>query len=319
MRRSSSPGNSHAPTPTSTPPASCTARSIPATPSSIGTPASSCSTFRSPPRPPICPPPAGSPRASTRSSSRAGRLAPARRGSLDHRQLRAVLGRRADLPPDHRPDVRPAAARPHEPCHGHPRQPPASVLGSRDHELARARGGSRSRPAKDPGAATHQSTSSIALSPRWATPPTPPHRQLPGPSEASSPPFARVARRVPTGRRPRATIDGLPAPTCSINFGAAGVAYALTRLGKTTGDLTAFEHAERWLRHAEDNAVQADAFDDGDELTPETVGRISPFHSRAVSPPSGRSRARRPAITRASRPRWRSSACHTEGRARISI
>ena len=93
---------------------------------------------------------------------------------------------------------------------------------------------------------------------------------------------APLARALEEFRRDAASaeaINGLPAPTCSINFGAAGVAYALTRLGKTAGDLTAFEHAERWLEHAEHNAVRADAFDDGDELTPETVGRISPFHS----------------------------------------
>ena len=71
----------------------------------------------------------------------------------------------------------------------------------------------------------------------------------------------------------------MKAPTCSINFGAAGVALALTRLGKLTADVTAFEQAERWLSFAERSRADADAFDDGEELTPETIGRVSPYHT----------------------------------------
>jgi serine/threonine-protein kinase len=71
----------------------------------------------------------------------------------------------------------------------------------------------------------------------------------------------------------------LTAPTCSINFGAAGVAFALMRLGKLTGDGAAFEHAEGWLSFAERSRAATEAFDDGDELTPETIGLVSPYHS----------------------------------------
>ena len=74
-------------------------------------------------------------------------------------------------------------------------------------------------------------------------------------------------------------IAGVVAPTCSINFGAAGVAYALTRLGSVTGDTVALAQAERWLSAAERRSADADAFDDGDELTPETIGTVSPFHT----------------------------------------
>ena len=74
-------------------------------------------------------------------------------------------------------------------------------------------------------------------------------------------------------------IARLVAPTCSINFGAAGVAYALTRLGTVTGDPAVLAQAERWLSAADQMATTAHAFDDGDELTPRTIGIVSPFHT----------------------------------------
>ena len=75
------------------------------------------------------------------------------------------------------------------------------------------------------------------------------------------------------------SLMALRPPTCSINSGAAGVAYALTRLGKATGDTAAFEQAERWLAVAERRRTDADAFEDGDELIPDTVGTVSPYHN----------------------------------------
>ncbi len=74
-------------------------------------------------------------------------------------------------------------------------------------------------------------------------------------------------------------VGALPAPTCSINFGAAGVAFALTRLGRTTGDEATLELAGRWLAAAEARSASADAFDDGDQLTTEIIGSVSPFHT----------------------------------------
>jgi len=71
----------------------------------------------------------------------------------------------------------------------------------------------------------------------------------------------------------------LAAPTCSVNFGAAGVAFALIRLGKLTGNPAAFDRAERWLSSAERRRADADAFEDGDELTSEVVGTVSPLHN----------------------------------------
>jgi hypothetical protein len=74
-------------------------------------------------------------------------------------------------------------------------------------------------------------------------------------------------------------IGRLKAPRCSVNFGAAGVAFALMRLGKLTGENAALEQAERWLSFAECRRGDADAFDDGDDLTPQTVGLVSPYHN----------------------------------------
>ncbi|HEX4034787.1 MAG TPA: lanthionine synthetase LanC family protein [Solirubrobacteraceae bacterium] len=113
-----------------------------------------------------------------------------------------------------------------------------------------------------------------------------PARQAPAaPKPLGAPPQAgatRLATLLAEFRRDagsEATPMALPAPTCSINFGAAGIAYALTRLGKVTGDTAAFAHAERWLAEAERRSRDDDAFDDGDELTPETVGVVSPYHN----------------------------------------
>jgi serine/threonine-protein kinase len=74
-------------------------------------------------------------------------------------------------------------------------------------------------------------------------------------------------------------ISNLPAPTCSVNLGSAGVAFALMRIGKLRGDASVLALADRWLRAAETRQGDPDAFDDGDELTPATVGVVSPFHS----------------------------------------
>ena len=48
-------------------------------------------------------------------------------------------------------------------------------------------------------------------------------------------------------REAQETVGCLPAPTCSVNYGAAGVAFALTRLGTMADDDEALDTAERWL------------------------------------------------------------------------
>ena len=133
--------------------------------------------------------------------------------------------------------------------------------------------------AKDPGRrypSVHELHRSLAALCDAADAPAPPAPRSFG---NASPPFAGLldAFRREAGREP--TIAALPAPTCSINYGAAGVAFALTRLGKLTGDDDDLQLADRWLTAAERDCRRPDAFDDGDELTPRTVGIVSPFHN----------------------------------------
>lgn len=75
--------------------------------------------------------------------------------------------------------------------------------------------------------------------------------------------------------------SGLPtAPTCSINFGAAGIAYALYRVACNRQSAGLLSLADLWcakaLRDSEDDA----AFYNAEfEITPETVGAVSPYHT----------------------------------------
>lgn len=102
---------------------------------------------------------------------------------------------------------------------------------------------------------------------------------VPPPAPTVPEPLAHV---LETFRRDAAADDafaGLRAPTCSVNFGAAGIAFALMRLAKVTGEAADFKEAERWLSIAEQRQADADAFEDGDQLTRDVVGYVSPFHT----------------------------------------
>ena len=77
--------------------------------------------------------------------------------------------------------------------------------------------------------------------------------------------------------------EGLPAaPTSSLNYGAAGIAYALYRLAGVRDDPVLLALADLWVTRARAH------MDDDDgcyctelDITPETVGRSSTFHSGA--------------------------------------
>jgi hypothetical protein len=106
--------------------------------------------------------------------------------------------------------------------------------------------------------------------------------QAGAPAHTRIPAVSALRQVLETFRREASSDDAianLVAPTCSINFGAAGVAFALTRLGTATGDAVALAHADRWLAAAEQMSTTAEAFDDGDQLTPQTIGIVSPFHT----------------------------------------
>jgi hypothetical protein len=63
----------------------------------------------------------------------------------------------------------------------------------------------------------------------------------------------------------------IPAPSCSVYAGCAGVALAVARLAQVTGDSALAERAVGWTDLAEKQSADRDAFDDDDG--------VSPFHS----------------------------------------
>lgn len=67
-------------------------------------------------------------------------------------------------------------------------------------------------------------------------------------------------------------------PTCSLAFGAAGVAYGLFRLA--VRDRGLLDLAQRWLNRALNRQFSPGAFHGSDlDLTTKTVGRITPYHT----------------------------------------
>ena len=66
----------------------------------------------------------------------------------------------------------------------------------------------------------------------------------------------------------------------SINLGAAGIAYALYRLGRSRGEHQLLMQASSWVQKAFALSSSDKAYYEAElELTPETVGRVSLFHS----------------------------------------
>jgi eukaryotic-like serine/threonine-protein kinase len=77
--------------------------------------------------------------------------------------------------------------------------------------------------------------------------------------------------------------QGLPqAPTSSINYGAAGIAYALYRLAGVRDDPVLLALADVWVTRARVHMDDDDGcFSAELDITPKTVGRSSTFHSGA--------------------------------------
>jgi serine/threonine protein kinase len=75
-------------------------------------------------------------------------------------------------------------------------------------------------------------------------------------------------------------VEGVLYPTASVTYGAAGVAYGLFRIACVREDAAIFALADRWLDRAERQIEQDSGFYHPDvQILPETVGRISPYHS----------------------------------------
>lgn len=71
-----------------------------------------------------------------------------------------------------------------------------------------------------------------------------------------------------------------PAPLASVNFGAAGIAYGLYRIACSQDDARWLALADAWACKAATAIGKEEGFYNREfELTPETVGEASPFHS----------------------------------------
>ncbi|MET0555439.1 MAG: lanthionine synthetase LanC family protein [Vicinamibacteria bacterium] len=75
--------------------------------------------------------------------------------------------------------------------------------------------------------------------------------------------------------------EGLsPAPTCSVNYGEAGVAAALLQVALRREDARVLALADVWARRAERGMEREGAFHNADiQITPDVVGESSPYHS----------------------------------------
>jgi hypothetical protein len=70
------------------------------------------------------------------------------------------------------------------------------------------------------------------------------------------------------------------APTCSVNNGAAGIAYALYRIACIRGDASLLSLADIWSTKATSNIESSEAFYSTElEITSEVVGQISLYHT----------------------------------------
>jgi hypothetical protein len=88
-----------------------------------------------------------------------------------------------------------------------------------------------------------------------------------------------LARVQPEGTLWR---EGHEPPRASLNYGAAGVAYALYRIGMAREDAALLAQADLWAARATREARDGgdDAFYDSRiDITAETVGRVSPYHT----------------------------------------
>ncbi len=76
--------------------------------------------------------------------------------------------------------------------------------------------------------------------------------------------------------------DPLPSPSTSVNYGSAGIAYALYRMACATEDAELLALADTWARRsAREIGLEGAFFNSEIGFTPETMGNTSLFHSSA--------------------------------------
>jgi serine/threonine protein kinase len=77
-------------------------------------------------------------------------------------------------------------------------------------------------------------------------------------------------------------LPSLPAPSASINYGAAGLAVGLLRISQSRDDPRLVALARHWLQRAEQVGRESDGFyNPSIDITPETVGAASPYYTPA--------------------------------------
>ena len=76
-------------------------------------------------------------------------------------------------------------------------------------------------------------------------------------------------------------VSGLEAaPRVSVTYGSAGIAYALYRMACSRDDCRLLATADLWAARSARDVERPDAFYNNDiDITPEIVGRISPYHT----------------------------------------
>lgn len=74
---------------------------------------------------------------------------------------------------------------------------------------------------------------------------------------------------------------GVPrAPTCSVQLGAAGIAYAFYRMASIREDAKLLSDADLWITRALSDSASSEAFSNAEiDITTESVGIVSPYHS----------------------------------------
>jgi hypothetical protein len=75
--------------------------------------------------------------------------------------------------------------------------------------------------------------------------------------------------------------DAYPPPTASIYFGAAGAVVGLLSIARARGDAALLDLADKWRSRAVALIGTRNAYDDGDEVPRELIGRVTPYHTES--------------------------------------
>jgi serine/threonine protein kinase len=103
------------------------------------------------------------------------------------------------------------------------------------------------------------------------------------PSRADAPAQTVLAETLARLTEPveRAVTVALEPPTCSVSYGAAGIAYALGRIAAVREDPELLAVADAWAERAARETATPGAFVNADyEVTPDVTGDVSPYHTQ---------------------------------------